>query len=289
MEPMKWTGERMTADYSTGKGAIEHLHRYGIIQSFVKDKVVLDIASGEGYGSNFISQYATSVMGVDISAEAIQHARQKYKKANLRFLEGSATSIPLGDHSVDVIVSFETLEHHDKHDEMMVECKRVMKKDGVLIISTPEKENYNKVDPFNPYHVKELSFDDFDLLLKNYFFQVSFYHQRFFDASFIYPVNQSVKSFEEYTGDFSEIKKLSFINKHLFNIAVCSNDPSVKPNMQASFFNGEEYLKKRQDEMFIAFEKQLEEAVRNVRHSRSYRLGNFLLLPLSAIKRLVGK
>jgi ubiquinone/menaquinone biosynthesis C-methylase UbiE len=287
MQQMQWTGERMVADYSTGKGAIEHLHRYGIIESFVKDKDVLDLASGEGYGSNFIAQHASSVTGVDISAEAVQHARQKYKKANLRFLGGSATSVPLDDHSFDVIVSFETLEHHDQHDQMMLECKRLLREDGVLIISTPEKENYKKLDPYNPYHVKELTFNDFDHLLKNHFCQVTIYHQRFFDASFIYPVNESINSLEEYTGDFSEIKMLPFTNNHLFNIAVCSNDPSVKPGLQASFFNGEEYLKKKQDEMYIAFEKQLREAVNKVRQSNSYRLGHFLLLPLSAIKRLV--
>jgi ubiquinone/menaquinone biosynthesis C-methylase UbiE len=289
MESLKWTGERMMADYAIGKGAIEHLHRYAIVQSLIKDKIVLDIASGEGYGSNLMAQKAAHVTGVDISREAVQHAGQKYVKGNLRFIDGSITSIPLEDHSVDVIVSFETLEHHDQHDQMMHECKRVLKNDGLLVISTPEKDNYKKIDPFNPYHIKEVTLHEFEHLLKTYFSYVNIFHQRFLGASFIYPVNKSILSFEEYTGNFSGIKMRSFQDNHFFNIAVCSNDPSFKPNMQASFFDSDNYIKEKQDEMNIAFETQLREAVKKVRQSNSYKLGNLLLLPLSTIKRWLWK
>jgi ubiquinone/menaquinone biosynthesis C-methylase UbiE len=285
---MQWTGERMVAEINIGKGAIEHLHRYGIITNFIKNKVVLDLASGEGYGSNLIAEHAAFVTGVDISTEAVKHATQKYKRENLCFLEGSATKVPLEDYSVDVIVSFETLEHHDKHDEMMIEFKRVLKADGVLFISTPEKENYKKIDPFNPYHIKELTFQEFDQLLGKHFSKISMYHQRFFDASFIYPHDRPVSSFDEYTGDFSKINKDSFDANYYFNLAICSNNNSFDANMTASFFNGTSYLKKKQEEMCNAFELRIAEAREAVRQSNSYRLGNFLLLPFSAIKRWIS-
>jgi ubiquinone/menaquinone biosynthesis C-methylase UbiE len=282
---MKWTGERMIAEKNMGKGELEHLHRYGIITPFIKNKVVLDLASGEGYGSYLISQQAASVTGVDISAEAVKHAGEKYKQSNLTYKEGSATSVPLPDHSVDVIVSFETLEHHDQHDESITEFKRVLKPGGLLFISSPEKENYHKIDPFNPFHIKELTFQEFEDLLKRHFNYISMYRQRFFDVSFIYPCSGSFNSFDEYTGNFTEITKEQFENNYYFNIAVCSNDAAAIVPMQPSFFNGTEQLKQREEEIIRRYEERVNEAVKEVRESYSYRLGNLLVAPFSFLKR----
>jgi ubiquinone/menaquinone biosynthesis C-methylase UbiE len=138
----KWSGERLET-FIHNENAIEHLHRYALASTYVKDKIVLDIASGEGYGSNLLSVHAAKVTGVDIDAASVKRAMDVYKKNNLQFKEGSADAIPLADSSVDVIVSFETLEHHDKHEEMFSEIRRVLKQDGLLIMSTPEKRFYN--------------------------------------------------------------------------------------------------------------------------------------------------
>jgi SAM-dependent methyltransferase len=284
---MNWTGERMVADYSMSKGAVEHLHRYGIIQPYIPGKVVLDIASGEGYGSNLIAQLASLVFGVDISVEAIEHATNKYQKENLKFLVGSAIAVPLEDNSVDVVVSFETIEHHDQHDLMLKELKRIMKPDGVLILSTPERENYKKIDPDNPYHKQELSFSEFECLVKKYFSTLNMFHQRFFDVSFIYPASGSIGTITEYAGDFCEIRKMAFEQRHLFNIAICSNNPNFKPLTDTSFFNAEGYWKKRIEEIDRLAEARIAEAIKTVRSSNSYRLGNFFLRPFSAVKRLL--
>jgi ubiquinone/menaquinone biosynthesis C-methylase UbiE len=286
---MKWTGERMIAEHNMGKGEIEHLHRYGIIVPYIKGKVVLDLASGEGYGSNLIAQNAFHVTGVDISADAVKHASQKYNRSNLRFLEGSATKVPLDDHSVDVIVSFETLEHHDKHDEMIVEFKRVLRPEGILFISSPEKENYHKIDPFNPYHIKELTFEEFDELLKKYFVNTHMYRQRFFDVSFIYPFKKEITGFEEYTGDFRQINQENFDANYYFNIAICTNSSSLAINISASFFNGTEHLKFREEEIIRHLEARITSAVEEVQQSYSFKLGSFLLLPFSTLKRLLKK
>jgi ubiquinone/menaquinone biosynthesis C-methylase UbiE len=282
---MQWTGERMIADSTMGKGAVEHLHRYAIIQSFITGKVVLDLASGEGYGSNLIAHHASFAYGVDISLEAVEHANKKYKKDNLSFLVGSATNIPLENNSVDVIVSFETLEHHTQHEEMMQEFRRVMKQDAVLIISTPEKENYKKIDPHNPYHQRELTFHEFENLLKRHFCNIHLYHQRFFDVSFIYPSSGLIEKIDEFSGDFNRVRRLPFQGNHLFNIAVCSNDKSVRLDIKPSFFNAGEYWQKSREEMGKLNEIRISKAVRAIRQSNSYRLGNFLLLPFSLVKR----
>ena len=73
-----WTGERLET-FIYGDVVVEHLHRYAMAEMFVKDKIVLDIASGEGYGSNILSKTARQVTGVDIDKQAVEKASQKYK------------------------------------------------------------------------------------------------------------------------------------------------------------------------------------------------------------------
>jgi len=105
-----FTGERMVPG-QTGAIEAEHLHRYFLARSLCRDKDVLDIASGEGYGSAFLAQTARSVIGVDLDAESVKHACSTYRSANLRFVVGEATTLPIDDRSLDVVVSFETIEH----------------------------------------------------------------------------------------------------------------------------------------------------------------------------------
>ena len=111
-----------------GQIRLEHFHRYYFVinQINLGDKIVLDLASGEGYGSDLLANYAKQIFGVDIDVETITHAKSKYIRNNLTFLIGEASHIPLPDNSIDVFVSFETIEHHDKHIEMLNEVKRVL-------------------------------------------------------------------------------------------------------------------------------------------------------------------
>ncbi|MFM7291618.1 MAG: class I SAM-dependent methyltransferase, partial [Planctomycetia bacterium] len=83
-----------------GNIAIEHLHRYALAAAFTTGKDVLDIASGEGYGSRLLASVASHVTGVDLSAAAVDHARTRYPSANLRFLQGDCCDIPLAAASV---------------------------------------------------------------------------------------------------------------------------------------------------------------------------------------------
>lgn len=86
---MEFTGERYLPSVN-GEIKYEHLHRYALCLEFVKGKTVLDIASGEGYGSALLAKVAQSVIGVDISEEAVEYAtKQYYTYENLKFLVGS--------------------------------------------------------------------------------------------------------------------------------------------------------------------------------------------------------
>ena len=182
---LEFSGERYIPGVS-GNIELEHIHRYAITKDIVLGKVVVDIASGEGYGSFLLSGYAAQVVGVDISPEAIRYSQQKYKASNLEYCIGSCDNIPLADTSVDVVVSFETIEHHDRHEEMLSEIKRILKPDGVLIISSPEKYECSvKTGYNNPYHVKELYRHEFEALISNNFKHHLIYGQRVvFGSSF---------------------------------------------------------------------------------------------------------
>src|ERR1700722_15129763 len=97
---LPWTGERLVPSLN-GDIVLEHLHRYAFAADLVAGKDVLDIACGEGYGSNLLAARARSVIGVDISEETIGHAQSNYVRDNLTFRPGSCLAIPTPDQSAD--------------------------------------------------------------------------------------------------------------------------------------------------------------------------------------------
>src|SRR4051794_1437105 len=97
---MEWTGERMVPVSQPSIGSVEHLHRYALALEIVTGRDVVDIASGEGYGSNLLSTSAAHVTGIDISEDSIKFASGKYSSDRLAFKVGSAAEIPLDDNSV---------------------------------------------------------------------------------------------------------------------------------------------------------------------------------------------
>lgn len=165
---MRFTGERMIPDENRHDAIyVEHLNRYFFASHFVKDRAVLDIASGSGYGSDILKKAgAQRVYGVDISEEAIEFSKALYNDVEFRW--GSVEDIPLQDGEVDVVVSFETLEHVDGRLQrvFMTEVKRVLKEDGAFIVSTPNALVYPEG---NRFHAKELDIGAFKSLLRGTF------------------------------------------------------------------------------------------------------------------------
>lgn len=182
------TGERMVPEHSDADTFWEHINRYSFAARLVKNKRVLDIASGEGYGcAAFRSAGAKSVIGVDIDPLACAHAVRKYA---IDARAGSAESIPLESGSVDVVVSFETIEHVPSPVRFMREISRVLKPDGLLVISTPDKNLYNSAgkEP-NPYHCSEMTLEEFETLLHSAFSKVSLFGQRPYSAKWWSPMS----------------------------------------------------------------------------------------------------
>src|SRR2546425_10001491 len=119
---LEWTGERFLPWINEPTIAYEHLHRYAYAATLVKNKRVLDLACGEGYGTNILAVSASSVAGVDIDENVIRHAAGKYSSESLRFLCGSITAVPIhDDHSFDAIVCFEAIEHIEDQEKLLSE------------------------------------------------------------------------------------------------------------------------------------------------------------------------
>ena len=180
-----FTGERFIPGIDDKKLETEHMQRYLSFRNFVKDKNVLDAACGEGYGSRILAEKAKSVIGLDISKETVERANQSYATecTNLSYQCGSIANMQMIESdSIDVVVSFETIEHVDEETQkvFMKEIKRVLKPDGILIMSTPNKRIYSDLYNYhNEFHVKEFYQEEFLSFISDNFKNMNVFSQSF--------------------------------------------------------------------------------------------------------------
>ncbi len=184
--PEPFTGERLTTAVG-GQVQIEHYHRYLFARSLVAGLDVVDVASGEGYGSALLAQVARTVVSVEYSGPTAR-AAMNFHRPNLHFMRGDARTLPLADACMDVVVSFETIEHFDRQADFICEVRRVLRPGGRCIISTPDRDVYSPANTAaNPYHVHELSGAEFVTLLHGRFRHVSIVRQRAMIGSALLP------------------------------------------------------------------------------------------------------
>ena len=266
---MEFTGERYVPS-EDGQIKYEHLHRYGLSMAFARGKSVLDIACGEGYGSALLAQVANLVIGVDIDPVTIKHARHCYYNQNLKFLVGSCESIPLPNNSVEIVTSFETIEHHDKHEEMMLEIKRVIKPGGLLVISSPNRFVYSDEPEFvNQYHVKELYYDELMDLLSRHFKNIKCYGQRLATGSFVYPLDDgSGDHYRAYSGDSRQLRdNVCPLPAPTYFVVVCSDDSLPELPLDSVYLdNNDDLLRKLEGERLNHI-RQLQFQVENLGES----------------------
>lgn len=223
---MDFTGERMIPELNKDDEIyLEHMNRYLFASQFAKEKIVLDIACGTGYGSNLLAEAgAKSVTGMDISEEAINYSKNKYHSKSLEFQVGDVEKIPLEDKKMDVVVSLETIEHVDRKKQQLflTEVERVLKEDGLFVVSTPNPLVYPKG---NPFHVAELSKDEFRNLLGKHFKYVEIFYQDCVEGDYIFSedkLKEEIISSQKNGVSFQKINTLP-VSGNMYLIAVCSN------------------------------------------------------------------
>ncbi|HSQ82775.1 MAG TPA: methyltransferase domain-containing protein [Casimicrobiaceae bacterium] len=203
-----FTGERFIPGVP-GEIAYEHCHRYAFARRVARGRRVLDAACGTGYGSALMADVASSVIGVDIDASVIADAAATYAShPNLRFEAASVTAIPLPDASIDLVVSFETIEHIGAGDQprMLAEFARVLAPGGLLILSSPNRVEYSDLRNYrNPFHVHELDRDELAQLLHADLPAQQWYRQRRYLGSALWAENAG-PNFEVLAGNVESVR-----------------------------------------------------------------------------------
>jgi SAM-dependent methyltransferase len=169
--------ERIIPDETeTGVVAL-HLARYAFAVPYAAGRHVLDAACGVGYGSAFLAEHGADVLGVDLDTATIDYARTRYGGERVRFATGDVCALDAADETFDTVVSFETIEHVVEPATAVAEAARVLRSDGVYVVSTPRVDRTTR-SPANPHHRVELSRADFESLLAASFEEVELYGQR---------------------------------------------------------------------------------------------------------------
>jgi GT2 family glycosyltransferase/SAM-dependent methyltransferase len=177
---IEWTGERCVPWAPDVQVIYEHFHRYMWAAAQVDGQRVLDLGSGEGFGSAMLSESAAHVTGIDIEERTVEHSRLNYSAGNLDFDVGSALDLSrYEDGAFDAVVAFEIIEHVEDHDRVLGEVARVLGDDGVLMMSTPDRRAYSEVTgQTNPFHTREMALEEFLSFLESRFSHVACWGQR---------------------------------------------------------------------------------------------------------------
>jgi SAM-dependent methyltransferase len=165
--PLELTGERTLPDVpEENYWYRRHVAVYEWIAERCAGLRVVDLASGEGYGSDLLAGSASQVIGVDANPEAFEHARVRYRRPNLEFQRGLVEDF---DREVDAVVFLQTIEHIHNPEKLL---DRIAQVSPVAYISTPNRltlapPGAEKSD--NPWHLREYDAGQYRELLQPHF------------------------------------------------------------------------------------------------------------------------
>lgn len=239
----------------------EHWHRYHWLTPYVQDKTVADLACGEGYGSALLAQFAKQVLAIDIDQATIERASNKYQNhENLNYIQADVLNTPIDQQSIDCLVSFETLEHLSQHCQLLAEFKRVLRTNGLLVLSTPDKDVYSGSEHHNEFHVKELNKAEFTELVEHHFKHVVYFGQQLQTNSVLAPLDQSSGSNLEalYVEKTQEQTTQKNQCKPTYLIAVASDSiEAIQPFLES----GSSYFNDVNNSLFAHYDKQVADLI----------------------------
>ncbi len=171
--PLELTGERTLPDVPAENYWFRrHLVVYEWIAERCAGLKVVDMACGEGYGTDVLARGAREVTGVDANPEAFEHARLKYTRPGVRFVRNM---IELHAEPCDVVVFLQTIEHVTDPEGVLRHFKEMA---GAVYVSTP---NLLTLAPpgadrsGNPWHLREYRVAEFRALCESVFDGVDLY------------------------------------------------------------------------------------------------------------------
>jgi ubiquinone/menaquinone biosynthesis C-methylase UbiE len=218
-------GERYVPELHAGMMLeIEHRARYRWAAALARDRAVLDAGCGVGYGSAILAHAGASrVVGIDLSEAAIASARERAGRV-ARFTMGDLCQLPFSDNEFDLITCFEAIEHVIDPFAVLDELKRVLRGDGVLLVSSPNRGVY---PPINPFHLRELTLAEFHAALSERFAHADVWGQQSLSASVI---GQPSRMVDEADGEYrildSTLSLTSLANPNpMFVVGAASDVP----------------------------------------------------------------
>ena len=147
-------------------------HHYNMALKYLKEDMnLLDLACGNGFGAKIISSSVSQVIALDIDKEIIAQSNKINNTTNIKFLWGDALKMPFNENSFNCCLAFEILEHLNP-EELLLEIYRVLKKDGLLILSTPQ--NSLGHIPITADHIYEYSQEGLKSKVSKFFSIIEF-------------------------------------------------------------------------------------------------------------------
>lgn len=159
----------------SSKEQLERLYqRYHFASGFCKDKQVLEVACGAGIGLGYLAKTARRIVGGDIDKNNLKFAQEYYRnreKIGLQILD--AHELPFPNNSFDVVILYEAIYYLTEPEKFIEESYRVLKKDGMLIVGTVNKD-WADFNP-SPYSIKYFSVNELYQLINKKFSKVEIY------------------------------------------------------------------------------------------------------------------
>jgi len=172
-------GERIIPEEFNSKEEYLLYLRHLFAYEFAKDTIsensfVLEVGCGEGYGTNLLSQHSGKIIGLDVDKDTIAHSSGKYGAENCLFRTYDGVKIPYEDNTFDTVVSFQVIEHIQDDINYVSEIYRVLKRNGIFILTTPNRTNRLKPGqkPWNRFHIREYYPEELEKILNNKFYDV---------------------------------------------------------------------------------------------------------------------
>jgi SAM-dependent methyltransferase len=179
---------------TSSEAAYDRLTGYAFAQRFVGGKTVVDIGwEGTAFGSRLLARTAESVVGLTGSAEATREASTTYSSQNVSYQSVDLTELPHSDDSFDVAVALGVVETLERPEDLVLELKRMLRKDGILVISASDKQtNANERNRRDPNSQREMYVSEFRELLERHFGHVRLYRQGAVAGGFVFPDSEEV-------------------------------------------------------------------------------------------------
>lgn len=149
------SGERSSPETARPAVLAAARARYRFALGACHGRAVLDIGCGAGLGMEILLGSAASVTGLDHSAETLAALRARSPRGGVRLVAGDARRLPFGEGRFGAVTAFEVIEHLDRPEALVEEARRVLREDGVLVISTPNRPVYSPRGTWLDYHVRE--------------------------------------------------------------------------------------------------------------------------------------